>query len=119
MGMCKSSARLLVLQSLERDWYFDTCRIVKFVVLQIVLLVRHLNHAKSVEHVRQLHPLPSGHYGRHSEAGHYLVVQRVQQIPAASQKLDQSRARVERVAHVLCEADEGATKGVSNALWRA
>ena len=78
MAMCESNARLLVVHSLERGLCSDTHRKVDFIALQVVLLVRHLNHAKSVEHVRELYPLPSGHYRRYSEAGHYFVVQRVQ-----------------------------------------
>lgn len=71
----------------------------------------NIDHAKPVQYVRQLHSISSGHHRRHPKASHHIVVQRMQPIPATTQKLDQGRARVKRATHVLCEANERASKG--------
>lgn len=76
-----------------------------------MLSVWYSDHAKPVKHVCQLHPLTSGHYRRYSEASHCSMVQRVQQILAASQELDQSRTGIERAVNILCEANKRAAKG--------
>lgn len=56
-------------------------------LLQPVLPVRRANAAQPVQHVRQLHPLSSGHHGRHPAQRQHHLVPAVRALPPAPQAL--------------------------------
>ena len=85
--------------------------------VQVVLSLRDVHHEQPVQHVCELHSISSGHHSSNTEAGHSSLVQRVQPIPAATQELGQSRARIQGAPDILCQANKRLAKGTSG--WAA
>ena len=79
--------------------------------LQALLSVWGVYPTQPVQHMRELHPLASGHHRGATEAGHRALVQGVREISAASKALGEGRPGVQRAAHILHKAAEGTAEG--------
>lgn len=80
--------------------------------LQTVLSMWYLHNEQSFQYVCQLHTVPSRHHSSNTEAGQHFMVQGMQQIFTASQKLAASGTGIQRAFDVLRQTNQGVAEGV-------